>query len=294
MKQNIGVVGLGVMGRAMAANLANGTDKVTGFDVSETTRAAVAGAIDVTETLEDLAGIANLILLSLPGPDACYSVLNIICAHAVPGTLVIDTSTVDPQTTRDLADRAAASGLLFVAAPVIGGQKGAQSGALTVIAGGSHEALEQAKEALQRIGSDIHFVASPPAAATLKLLNNMMSLGNTVVFAEALALAAQADVPASVVHDVLRNGSGASVAFDRRFAVNIGPEHFEPGFSVDLAVKDLRLVQGFAAGAGLMLPAAEQTLATFAGLSGEGLGGKDVSILVRWWEGETGRRIAGT
>lgn len=294
MTKTIGVVGLGVMGRAMAGNLAKGTDKVIGFDVSETTRAAVSADIDLTETLEELAGIANLVLLSLPGPDACRSVMKALCASAGSGTLVIDTSTVDPQTTKELAAQASDSGLLFVGAPVIGGQKGAQSGELTVIAGGSDDALEQAKEALNLIGSDLHFVDNPSSAATLKLLNNLMSLGNTVVFAEALTLAAQAEVPASVVHEVLRNGSGASTAFDRRFAANIKPRNFEPGFSVDLAVKDLRLVHDFAAASGVTLPAAERTLATFADLSSEGLGAKDVSILIRWWENRIGRQIAGS
>jgi len=293
MTQRIGIVGLGVMGRAMAANLAKETDSVLGFDVSARTREAMAGTIQLSNTLAELAIITDLILLSLPGPDSCHSVLNEVCANAAPGTLVLDTSTVDPQTTRDLAAQAVASGLLFIAAPVIGGQTGAENAALTIIAGGSPQALEQAKPTLQRIGSDIHFVDSPPTAAALKLLNNLMSLGNTLVFAEALALAAQVDVPAAVVHNVLRNGSGASTAFDRRFTANIEPGYYEPGFSVDLAIKDLRLVCGFAGGTGLSLPSAERTLAAFVGLADEGLGGKDVSVVVRWWEEKLGRRIGG-
>lgn len=292
MTDRIGFVGLGVMGSAMASNLSDAGFDVTGFDIDPAALERAPATVARAGSIKTVVADADVLAMSLSGPAACRAVVADLVALDV-AVRVLDLSTIDPRTAGELETELGRHGIGYIHAPVIGGQVGAVAGTLTIIAGGEKATLERVEPLLGAIGSTIHRVDSPRTAALLKLLNNLTSLGNTVVFAEAFALAAAAEVDAQTVFDVLNTGSAASAALERRWRVNIAPGDYRPGFAVDLAVKDLDLAVKAATELGLDLPTGQATRDTFARLSAAGMGNDDVAALVRVWEERVGHRIGG-
>lgn len=287
--EQVGVIGLGVMGCAMAANLRDAGWPVAGFDLSAERRKSLSQELTMAGSLDELAAQADILTMSLPGPAQCLDTIDHLARACRAGTLVIDLSTVDPESSKREAAAARVAGLGFVAAPVMGGEPAAQAGMLTIVAGADPADIARAMPLLEVVGDTIHSVPSAEEAAALKLFNNMVSLGNTVIFAEAFALAAKAGISLDAVYRVLNDGSAGSTALRRRYEVNIVPGDYDPGFSVDLAVKDLKLVRDFSQSEGLALEAAERTLRAFESLQADGLGQRDVAVLVPRLIGEHAR-----
>lgn len=290
----IGVVGLGVMGREMASRLAHGGSVVHGFDQNPGVwEEATLRHIHREEHLPSMARTAQILWLSLPGPTEVGAVLEAAASEAQPGTVIADTSTIDPESAQQLGERAGAASLVYAHLPVIGGQVGARAGTLTVIVGAPEEARLLLEPLLPLVAATVHWVGNPRHAATLKLLNNLVSLGNTLVFAEAMAVGAKAGLKATDVYDVLHTGSAQSQAMDRRWTVNIQPGHYDPGFMIDLALKDLRLATTYARDLGLPLFHGALTEQVYRLLQADGLGGRDVAAVVPWWAGRAHVRIGG-
>ena len=280
----IAVVGLGVMGREMAGRLAEGGLVVHGFDQNPQAWEDMAvKRVLRSDDLRSAASQAEVLWLSLPGPHEVAAVLDDAAPAARPGTVVADTSTIDPVSAQRLGERAATAGLAYAHLPVIGGQVGARAGTLTVIAGASKAARHVLDPLLPLVAATVHWVDSPMHAATLKLLNNLVSLGNTLVFAEAMAVGAKAGLTAAEVYHVLHTGSAQSQAMDRRWAVNIQSENYEPGFTIDLALKDLRLATTYARDLGLPLFHGALTEQVYRLLQTDGLGDRDVAAIIPWW-----------
>ncbi len=291
--RTVGFVGLGVMGSAMAATLARAGVTVIGFDVSESAKELATDQVRVVDSLAEVVQQCSTIFLSLPGPPVSRAVFSEILAAASGPVTVIDTSTIDPETAAEHERLAGQKGHAYVAAPVAGGESAAKAGSLTVIAGGTGPSVDAIEPMLHLIGADIHVVESARTASLLKLLNNLMTLGNTIVFTEALALAASADVPASTVYDVLKNSSGGSAIFTRRWKANIEPGNYSPGFSVNLAVKDLGLALDFARSQGVTLAAADHARTSYTELQELGWGDRDVASIVESWETRLKKKIGG-
>lgn len=272
------------MGREMASRFAQGGLAVHGFDQNpEVWEESTLTHIRRADDLPSIARQADVLWLSLPGPREVAAVLEAAAQAARPSTVVADTSTIDPVSAQRLGERTTAAGLAYAHLPVIGGQVGARAGTLTVIAGASDEARQVLDPLLPLVAATVHWVDSPMHAATLKLLNNLVSLGNTLVFAEALAVGAKAGLTAADVYQVLHTGSAQSQAMDRRWAVNIEPGNYDPGFTIDLALKDLRLATSYARDLGLPLFHGTLTEQVYRLLQADGLGGRDVAAIVPWW-----------
>ena len=290
----IGVVGLGVMGREMASRLAHGGSVVHGFDQNlGVWEEATLKHVHRAEHLPSMARTAQVLWLSLPGPAEVAAVLEAAAAEAQPGTVIADTSTIDPVSAQHLGERASAAGLVYAHLPVIGGQVGARAGTLTVIVGAPDAARPLLEPLLPLVAATVHWVDNPRHAATLKLLNNLVSLGNTLVFAEAMAVGAKAGLDSKDVYHVLHTGSAQSQAMDRRWAVNIQPGHYDPGFTIDLALKDLRLATTYARDLGLPLFHGALTEQVYRLLQTDGLGGRDVAAVVPWWANRAHVHIGG-
>lgn len=290
----IGVVGLGVMGREMASRLARGGSSVQGFDQNPAVwDEATLNDVLRAESLPSMARTAQILWLSLPGPTEVAAVLDAAATDAAPGTLIADTSTIDPVSAQQLAEQASSKGLVYAHLPVIGGQVGARAGTLTVIVGAPDAARPHLEPLLAQVAATVHWVDNPKHAATLKLLNNLVSLGNTLVFAEALALGAKAGLSTTAIYDVLHTGSAQSQAMDRRWVVNIQPGHYDPGFTIDLALKDLRLATTYARDLGMPLFHGALTEQMYRLLQADGLGGRDVAAVVPWWADQTHVSIGG-
>jgi 3-hydroxyisobutyrate dehydrogenase-like beta-hydroxyacid dehydrogenase len=283
-REPLGFVGLGVMGRHMAAHLSNATGHVLGYDMNPAVWEQTVSAIQRVEHIQALGEYCPIIFLSLPGPAQVLSVADALVGCVHTGTIIVDTSTIDPGTATIVFEKLLQQEIAYVQSPVIGGQQGARDGTLTIIAGGQAEILEAIHPYLSAIGQEIHLVDTASEAAMLKLLNNYMSLSNTVILAEALAIGAKAGVLPETMYRVLRTGSGFSAAFERRWHANIKAGNYEPGFAINLAVKDLALITEYGASLGLPLFAGTLTTQIFRNLQLLGWGDKDVAAIAAWWE----------
>lgn len=291
----IGMVGLGIMGREMALHLSAPGSPVRGYDVNPSVwdREELHPLARAT-SVEDVARSCGVVFLSLPGPKEVDSALSHLVGHMVPPAMVVDTSTIDPAAAKRFDATASEAGAVYCQCPVIGGQSGARQATLTAIVGVAPRGRPVLEPLLPRIAKQIHWVDEPSQAATLKLLNNLVSLGNTLVFSEAFALGARAGVAPERVYSVLRDGSAQSRAMDRRWAVNIQPGDYTPGFTVDLALKDLGLALQYARELSVPLPHGALTEQIYRLLAARGWGKRDVASAVAWWEELLDVTIAGT
>ncbi len=190
------------------------------------------------------------------------------------GLLVIDTSTIAPDVARALAERSAASGVDFLDAPVSGGQQGAIDGTLSIMVGGSADAVTRARPVLDAIGRKVTHMGGPGQGQMTKLVNQVVGATTLAAVAEGLLLAARGGLdPAAVIEAV---GSGAAASWQLS---NLGPRmqrgDFAPGFMVRLQQKDLRLALAAAASLDVPLPATavvHQLLAMVEARGGGSLG----------------------
>lgn len=256
--KTIGVVGLGNMGRGMALSLKRGGFDVIGTDASAETRARLAGeGIEVAEGLGPVCARSDMVLLSLPtaaiveqvvaGPDG-------ILEHAKTGLLIVDTSTSHPDTTRRLAARLAGAGMSMMDAPVSGGPKGAITGQMTMVIGGSKEDLARALPVLEAISAKRVHIGGVGAGHITKIANNLLCAAHLITAAETVRLAEAAGVDAERLLEGINAGSGRSGVTQVNFPTWVLNDSFDSGFTMKLMRKDVRLAMEMVAQTGIDAP----------------------------------------
>jgi len=274
----VGVIGLGIMGAPMARNLLRaGHEVVVGGRSRGRIEPLIAlGAHEAPSPAAVARGV-EAVVTSLPdGPDVEQVVTGRegVLAGASAGLLVIDTSTIAPDVARALAERAAASGVDFLDAPVSGGQQGAIDGTLSIMVGGAADAVNRARPVFDAIGRKVTHMGGPGQGQMTKLVNQVVGVTTLAAVAEGLLLAARAGLdPTAVIEAV---GSGAAASWQLS---NLGPRmqkgDFAPGFMVRLQQKDLRLALAAASSLDVPLPATavvHQLLAMVEARGGGSLG----------------------
>lgn len=241
MSNTITVVGLGAMGGAMAAALSRAGWQVTGFDPSPAARAdAEIHGVHPVDELETAAG-NTFVVLSLPSAEIVREVVPVLLA--VPGTIgIIDTTTSDPATSRDMAELSQGYGVSFVDAPVSGGRQGAATGQLSAFVGGDSAAVEACSPVLRALtgGSYTHLGASG-SGNVVKLINNALAAANLVTVGEALAIAKAWGVDPEVAATSVSNATGASRVSSAMYPDWILSGTFNSGFSMRLMARDIAL-----------------------------------------------------
>ncbi len=238
---DVGVIGLGAMGGAMAATLHRAGWNVTGFDPSpDARRAAENAGVKTVAELSALAGLPR-VLLSLPAAALVEATLNELLP--VGGTrVVIDTTTSDPLTTQAMVELGATTGTEVVDAPVSGGPTGAASGSLTAFVGGSQEAVTAATPVLNSLtGGSFRHVGNAGAGNVVKLLNNLLCATNLVAVAEALDVAAAFGIDRAVASGAISDASGGSTASSSMFPKWVHTGSFDSGFALCLMARDVTL-----------------------------------------------------
>lgn len=257
----VAVIGLGAMGLPMARRLQGAGHAVAGWDLSPDRRDAAQGLA----LAEDAARGAEAVLLSLPHDTAVLAAAEaVLAAGPAPGAVVVDCSTVSPETPRRLAPRFAEAGLAWVDAPVSGGPAGAAAGTLTVMAGGSPGVLDRARPVLEAIASKIVHVGGPGAGAVAKIVNNLLVATHLLAAAEALRLGRRAGVEADALLAAVNGGSGRSAATEVNFPRWILSGSFDSGFTAGLMRKDLRLAAALADATGGAGPLSELVFQAWA------------------------------
>ena len=239
----LGVIGLGQMGLAMAQTLVREGQKVIGTDVSAERRALFTPHLAVAD---ELVRQCKVIILSLPNSAIVEAVMSQILPGCQPGTLIIDTSTADPDSTRHLAARARQQGVHFVDAPVSGGAAGAAAGTLFIMAGGDDDALALAAPYLDILGRETVICGGSGAGNVVKILNNALCAAHLALAGEALTLGTKAGLDRNTLAAALAKGSGRSGVFEVNLPKWVLSGSFDSGFTMGLMRKDVRLFDDFA------------------------------------------------
>lgn len=252
----VGFVGLGNMGAPMAGNvLAAGY----GVAVTDLRREAgddlVAAGAEWRESPRDLAAACDVVLIALPGPDQIRAVFfgeGGILAGARPGTRIVDVSTSTPQCVQELAAAGADRGITVIDAPLSGGVRGARKGSLVVMVGGADDDVAACRPVLEVIGEHVIHVGPLGSGHVTKLVNNFMGISNALASMEAVAMGAAAGVDPVNLLKVVDLGTGMSHMSRTLFPYLIFKRSFDPvRFSMELAIKDVRLALGVAEEHGL-------------------------------------------
>jgi 3-hydroxyisobutyrate dehydrogenase-like beta-hydroxyacid dehydrogenase len=287
MKQRIAVVGMGQMGSGMAGRLSEAGHDVIGYDINPQTRAAlVARGVAMADSLKAALADREVILTSLPDPKAVQAAWlgeGGLVALAAPTSLCIELSTIDPGTMREVAAVAADRQLAVVDCPVSGSPAEARQGKLVLIAGGERAAVDRAGPILSQLGDTWRYTGGVGTAKVVKLVNNMMSMGNVLIASEAFALGVAAGVEPETLYDVLSVSGGRSHHFTKRFP-NAIKGNFDPGFKMELGEKDLALAIELGRTLKLPTPGASAVRELFALALAEGYRGRDIVALLAMYQ----------
>lgn len=277
-------IGLGTMGLPMASCLAK-SFTVTGWDTSEAQRQKFENSCD-TPT-EDLSR-AKVVVTMLPEGDHVTDVYqNHIFPNVQPGTLLIDCSTIDVETTKSLSGEAQQKGLLMVDAPVSGGPEGAASGSLAFMTGGDDEAVKQAAPLLDVMGAKSTHFGESGAGQAAKACHNMICGITAIGVCESFALAESLGLDSNSFFEMCRGAAAQSWVLENRCPVP-GPapdapasHAYAPGFAARLMAKDLRLAQAAADYSGQDTPFGKQAAERFTQFAESGDGDLDFSAIYR-------------
>lgn len=288
----IAVIGLGIMGAPMAANLVAAGYDVVGFNRSpDKVRPLVEHGGRAAASVADAVAGAQVALTVLPdspdvetvvaGPDG-------VLAHAEPGLLWIDASTIRPDVSVTLARQARDRGVHPVDAPVSGGQAGAVDGTLSIMVGGEAEDVAAARPVLDVLGTTVVHVGPSGAGQTVKAANQLVVAGTIELVAEALVFLEAHGVDTEAAVAVLAGGLAGNRILDRK-ADGMIERRFEPGFRVDLHHKDLGILTSAAREAGVAIPLGSHVAQLMGALRAQGHGGLDHSALLLLVEQLSGR-----
>lgn len=289
----IGWIGLGRMGRPMVENLVR-----KGFDVTAQNRSqgkvAELAAMGATPgaSFSQMAAELDAIHLCLPGTEPVEEVMATLLDSARPGLLLVDHSTIHPDSARELARLAAERGAAFIDAPVSGSGPVAERGELTIMCGGEPEAFEQARPAMEAMGRTVALMGPSGAGALTKIVNNVLMAANLAVAMEGLLFAVKAGLDPQALFEVVRTASGASRTWERN-APRILSREFGKDGSAYLTSKDQELAHELAAGMGLDLPVFESSRAFWKAAVESGLGEEDPSHAVTMLEQRLGFTATG-
>ena len=213
-------------------------------------------------------------------------------AHARPGALIIDFSSIRPDVTADLAARARERGFRYLDAPVSGGEAGARNAALSIMVGGSADDFQAAKPILDVVGGTVVHVGPNGAGQTVKAANQLIVAANIEALAEALVFLEAYGVDTKAALEVLGGGLAGSKVLDQKKENMLG-RSFEPGFRIDLHHKDMGIVTAAAREAGVVIPVGSLVAQLVAATRAAGDGGLDHSALLRGVERLSGRPATG-
>jgi 2-hydroxy-3-oxopropionate reductase len=280
---DVGFIGLGIMGRPMAANLIAAGHRLFLHSRSGVPQALVeAGGIACADAAE-VAARADIVILMVPDTPDVERVLfgaRGVAEGLSAGKCVMDMSSISPIATKAFAARIAALGCDYVDAPVSGGEVGAKAASLTIMCGGSEPAFARVMPLLERMGRNITRVGEVGDGQTCKVCNQIIVALNIEAVAEALVFAAKAGADPARVREALMGGFAASRVLEVH-GERMVRRTFDPGFRIELHQKDLSLALAGARAMGMSLPNTATAQELFGACVGMGAGRQDHSAMVR-------------
>jgi 3-hydroxyisobutyrate dehydrogenase len=292
MDDKVAFIGLGNMGGPMAANLVQAGRVVAGFDlVAASCETARQTGVDIAGSVADAVAGAKVVLTMLPAGKHVVSVWTELAAVLAPGTLVIDSSTIDVESARRAHALLGDMGSLTLDAPVSGGTGGAAAGTLTFMVGGSEAAFAAGQPVLAMMGKRIVHCGGAGAGQAAKICNNMILGISMAGVCEAFVLAERLGLSHQALYDVASTSAGQCWALTSYCPVP-GPvpaspanRDYTPGFAAALMLKDLRLSQEAALASGAATPLGAQAAQLYGLFDKLGHGAEDFSAIIRMLRG---------
>jgi 3-hydroxyisobutyrate dehydrogenase len=284
----VAFIGLGNMGIGMATNLVKAGYDVIGFDLSAAAqKAAIEVGCKISENVNDTAKDAVVVIMMLPNGSIVRKVCEDVFSASAPGTLVIDCSTIDVKTARDMVEDAKNRSIDMIDAPVSGGVAGAAAGTLSFMCGGTVGAYARAKPFLEAMGENIFHAGDAGNGQVAKICNNMLLGIHMIGTCEAFNLAGKLGLDAQTFYDISSTASGQNWSMTS-YCPAPGPvptapsnKDYCPGFTAAMMLKDLRLAQEAAMTARAATPLGTQSEAIYALMEAAGKDGLDFSGVMK-------------
>ncbi|MSP44971.1 MAG: 3-hydroxyisobutyrate dehydrogenase [Xanthobacteraceae bacterium] len=291
----IGFIGLGNMGLPMAQNLLKAGHGVQGFDLSKAQADALAASGgQAAASVKAAASGAEIVITMLPAGQHVRDVYlgaEGVLSSAGAGTLLIDCSTIDVASARDVAAAAETKGLAMLDAPVSGGVGGAQAGTLTFMVGGGDKAFARALPLLEKMGKTIVHAGGAGNGQAAKICNNMILGVSMIAVSEAFVLAEKLGLDAQKLFDISSKSSGQCWSMTTYCPVP-GPvpgspanRDYKAGFTAAMMLKDLKLAQDAAKAAGANTPLGADAVRIYSEFVESGEGPRDFSGVIRFVRG---------
>ena len=276
-KAPVGIVGLGVMGSAMSGHIIAGGHEVVGFDIDPVRRNEFAGS--VAESVADVASRTQIVLLSLPSPEALSQVAAELAASASPGTVAVEMGTLP------LADKEAAHALLaasqvdLVDAPVSGTGLQAADATLVVYSSGDERAHKQVAPIFDLIGKQTFYLGSFGNGSRMKFVANLLVAVHTLAAAEAHQLGSSCGLDPELVQEVIAAGVGSSAMFEIRGPMMAADRYEPPSARLAIILKDACIIADHARSLGSPTPLLDAAVPLYQAAVEAGLGDQDAAAL---------------
>lgn len=284
MNDTVGLIGLGNAGAALATAF-SGQRPLVGHDANPARRDAVA-ALDLlwADTPAAVAEQADIVLLSLPNPQASAAVVEALVSAAPRPQLIVETSTVTPNTAQALAAACGDAGIGFIDAAIGSGVQAMAAGKVNFLIGGADADVAAARPVLELVAASIRHLGPVGAGSGAKVVNNTVVHAVMVVLIEAAAMARKLDVPLDTLADILASPDGVTRPLQHRIRERVLTGNYEGGMSVSNARKDSVLALETAQDCGVPLFAMLASHTPYEIAAAEGMGELDYAALATLWE----------
>jgi 3-hydroxyisobutyrate dehydrogenase len=288
MTERMGLVGIGAMGGPMGQNLLKAGHELLIYSRTQTRleveQLVQAGANYVANPAEVGRGASIVITMVGNAADARQVTEGLLSSMAHDG-MIIGMETIDPATRRALEATAATKGIAYLDAPVSGGTLGAERGTLTIMVGGTPTAFERARPILGVLGTNIYHCGPMGSGAVAKLSNNWIYLASMVTVVQAARMAQRAKLHEATTHEIWLKSTGDCVAartrvpFHQVVQNNPVDQDYRPGYPIEHALKDLKLIESSAAELGLSTLGMPEVISVYEAAMQQGLAKKDISAI---------------
>jgi 2-hydroxy-3-oxopropionate reductase len=295
IKLKVGLIGLGIMGKPMAKNILRGgySDLV----VSDLNKASVDELVELgakAGTNAEIGSSCDVVMTMLPNSPHVKSVMlgeNGVANYMKAGQVFIDMSSINPVASKEIAAELEKKGVEMLDAPVSGGEPKAIDGSLSFMVGGKQEVFDKYKALLETMGASVVRCGEIGAGNTTKLANQIIVACNIQALAEALTMAQKADVDPQLVFEAIKGGLAGSTVMNAKAPMMISG-NAEPGFKINLHIKDLKNALDCAHSVGAFVPMTAGVQEILQYLHHNGHGDNDHSAIAKYYENMTGIRIA--
>lgn len=283
----VGFIGLGIMGKPMCKNVMKAGYDVTAFDLNKAAlEEVVAAGAKAAGSAKEVGEVCDVLITMLPNSPHVKSVLfgeNGAAEGLKAGSVVIDMSSINPVESKNIAAKLAETGVELIEAPVSGGEPKAIDGTISVMVGAKEDVFKKHYDLMMTMAGSVVRVGEVGAGNTTKLANQIIVALNIAALSEAFILCEKAGVDQQLVFEAIRGGLAGSTVMNAKAPMMIN-RNFEPGFRIELHIKDLQNALDTSHSINVALPLTAQVMEIMQALKVDGRATKDHSAILNYYE----------